>query len=309
MRDKRHDLHELTPYAYNLWDFLPLAQWYDFVASTIGALDSPVVYNMGSSWFYDSARALRRHFPDLRIVDQQFNSIGHLDWNRDLADVIDLTIAAYRGLAKDIEDDGRTSEVSTLYVGIDEPQLPDERDIAQFRRKAGIGADERVVLYVGRLSEEKRPEWAIELSRELPQTGGRVVMIGDGPLRENVAAATESNGALTWLPDVDDIEPAIASASVLVLPTSIEGIPLVALESLALGTPIVATRVGGMPDLEDEEGVTLIDPADFDGFVEAVRKTLETEFGRIELPERFKSDEMLNHYDKLLFPEEDRPEG
>jgi glycosyltransferase involved in cell wall biosynthesis len=309
MPDRSDDLRVLTPYVYNLWDFLPLKQWYDFVAATIGALESPVIFNMGSGWFFESVRAFRRDFPDARIVDQQFNPIGHLGWNRDLADVIDLTVAAYRGLADEIQEDGRASEVATLYVGIDEPPLPTDRDIARFRRKAGIGASERIVLFVGRLSEEKRPEWAIDLSMELPRADGRVLIIGDGPLREQVTDATESDGAPTWLPDVEDIEPAIAAASVLVLPSSVEGIPLVALEALALGTPIVATRVGGMPDLEGLEGVTLVDPDDFEGFVEAVRKTMETDFGPIALPERFKSDEMLDHYDRLLFPEDEGTEA
>jgi glycosyltransferase involved in cell wall biosynthesis/GT2 family glycosyltransferase/SAM-dependent methyltransferase len=305
MPDRSDDLRLLTPYVYNLWDFLPLKQWYDFVASTIGALESPLIFNMGSGWFFESVRAFSRDFPDARIVDQQFNAIGHLGWNRDLADVIDLTIAAYHGLAEEIEADGRSSEVATLYVGIDEPQPPGRDETDKFRRHAGIGANERIVLYVGRLSVEKRPEWAIELAGELQDAHTRVVMVGDGPLGDEVAAAIESDHGPTWIREVEDIESAIAAASLLVLPSAIEGIPLVALESLALGTPIVATRVGGMPDLEAEEGVTLIDPDDFGAFVEAVQKALDTDFGQIKLPERFRSDEMLDHYDRLLFPEDE----
>jgi glycosyltransferase involved in cell wall biosynthesis/SAM-dependent methyltransferase len=309
MPDRSDDLRALTPYVYDLWDFLPLKQWHDFVAATIGALESPLIFNMGSGWFFESVRGLSRHFPDARIVDQQFNPIGHLNWNRDLSDVIDLTIAAYRGLAEEIEADGRASEVATLYVGIDEPHAPGQSGIAKFRRQAGVGADEKVVLYVGRLSIEKRPEWAIELAEKLQDAHTRVVVIGDGPMRDEVAAANESDRGPIWIPEVEDIEPAIASADVLVLPSAIEGIPLVALESLALGTPIVATRVGGMPDLEGEEGVALVDPDDFDGFVEAVRKTLDTDFGQIRLPDRFTSTEMLGRYDRLLFPEDEDTEA
>ena len=300
------DLRRLTPYVYNLWDFLPLMQWYDFVASTIGALESPVVFNMGSTWFYDFARALRGAFPELRIIDQQFNAIGHLEWNRALADVIDATVAAYDVLATEIKDDGRISEVATVYVGIERVDIPGEDQIARFRREAGVLDDEKLILFVGRLSKEKRPRWVTRLAPMLAEGEARVVVVGDGPLRKDVSKGADSR-ELSWIPEVESIEPAIAAADVVVIPSRVEGIPLVALEALSLGTPIVATRVGGLPDLEHEEGVTLVDPDDFDGFFEAVRKSLGAVFGPIELAERFSSEEMLDRYDRLLFPEASAP--
>jgi glycosyltransferase involved in cell wall biosynthesis len=301
MVDKSRDLRLLTPYVYNLWDFLPIKQWYDFVAATIGALDSPVMFNMGSAWFFDSARALRRHFPHLRIVDQQFNSVGHLSWNRDLADVIDLTIAAYDGLARDLTKNGRKSDVVPVYIGMEEIPIPHQDQSLEFRNHVGVEEGASLILFVGRLSKEKRPEWITRLSSSLRRGEARVVMVGDGPLREEIAEAAKPEEGLVWIPDLEDIEPALAAADLVVLPSRIEGIPLIALEALSLGTPIVATRVGGLPDLEDEEGVTLTDPDDFDAFVEAVRESLRTDFGRIELSERFSSEQMLDHYDKLLF--------
>jgi glycosyltransferase involved in cell wall biosynthesis len=301
MADRKHAMEQLTPYVYRLHDFLPTAQWYEFFAATLAALDSPVVLNIGSAWFYDSARAVRRDFPQIRIVDQQFNSLAHQPNNRRIAELVDLTIAAYADLATDLAEDGRATDVQSVYVAIDAPEHPSAEAIARFRETAGLRSEERIVLFVGRLADEKRPEWVIALGGELGPDEARIVMIGDGPLRENIIEEVRSNSNLLWIPDIDAIEPAIAAADVVVLPSKIEGIPLVALEALALGTPLVATRVGGLPDLEGEEGVTLADADDFAGFAEAVRKALSETWNDIRLPARFSESEMLESYDRLLF--------
>ena len=301
MSDRRHDLDVVTPYVYPLNDFLPVQQWYEFVATTIAALDSPVLFNVGSAWLHENGRGLRRDFPHLRMVDQQFNTIAHLEGNRRFADLIDLTIAAYDELAKNLADDGRVSDVASVYVGIDDVSMPHPDLVAKFREEAGLHEGERLVLYVGRLAAEKRPEWVTRLATELRPEEARVGIIGDGPLREDIAKAVRENDRLVWMSELDSVEPALAAADLVVLPSRIEGIPLVAMEALALGTPVVATRVGGLPDLENEEGITLTDPEDFDAFVEAVRKNLDVDSERVHLSKRFSAKAMLEEYDRLLF--------
>jgi len=304
MSDRRHELDLVTPYVYPLNDFLPVHQWYEFVTSTVDALESPVIFNIGSWWCYDNAKALRRDFPKARIVDQQFNSLAHLPRNRGVAEVIDLTIAAYDGLAEEIANDGRLSPVAPIYVGIDLMAQPTPGEIAAFRHEIGISAKTRLALFVGRLADEKRPEWVIRLAAEPDLNEVQILIVGDGPLRDEVAKAADSLDRLLWIPELDKVEPAIAAADLLILPSKIEGIPLIVMEALALGTPLVATRVGGLPDLEDEEGITLTDPDDFDAFVQAVRKLIDADRGAIQLPKRFSADAMLEEYDRLLFGEE-----
>jgi GT2 family glycosyltransferase len=191
MADRKHVMMGLTPYVYNLPDFLPRHRWYEFVASTIGALEAPVLLNVGSSWFYEVAEGLRRDFPALRLVDQQFNSIGHLSGNRDVADIIDLTVAAYSGLADRISADGRPSDTTAVYVGIERPEYPDIGDIEEFRQEVGVATDDKIILFVGRLSEEKRPEWVLALSMEDILVNTRVVIIGDGPLSSKICSCNQ----------------------------------------------------------------------------------------------------------------------
>jgi glycosyltransferase involved in cell wall biosynthesis/GT2 family glycosyltransferase len=304
MSNRMKELELVTPFVYPLPAFLPEPQWYEFATSTIASLGSPVVFSVGSSWFHENAKALRRDFPDLFMVDQQFNALAHLAPNRSIAETLDLTIAAYEGLAAEIAADGRSSRVAPIYVGIDEPTPASSEEIDEFRADVGLRDGESLLLFVGRLADEKRPDWVIRLASDGRLPRGRVVVIGDGPLRDEVADAASSNDRLVWLPSVDQIEPAVSAADLIILPSKIEGIPLIAMEALALGTPIVATRVGGLPDLETEPGVVLTDPEDFDQLVEAIAKTLRADMAEIRLPRRFSSEVMLEQYDLVLFGKE-----
>jgi glycosyltransferase involved in cell wall biosynthesis len=235
----------------------------------------------------------------LRIVDQLFNEVGHLEANRAARHRLDLTLAAYQGLADRLRSDGRPpASVEVLLTGIDPPTAPSTDEIAALRRRLGIAAGRPVVAFIGRLSDEKRPGWAVSLGTDLP--GVTVVLAGDGPDRDEVEIAAAA-GTIVWEPHIDPIASLYGLADLVVIPSQTEGIPNVALEALALSVPIVATRVGGLPELESA-GVTLVDPGDYPGFVEAVRAALASAARPAGLPERFEVAEMLTAYDRVIGP-------
>lgn len=124
---------------------------------------------------------------------------------------------------------------------------------------------ENVVGFLGRLDEEKNVRMLAEVTKELPES---MVFrfIGDGPLREELereladevrAGQVEFRG---WV-DHDDVPAELSELRLLVLPSEpTEGLPTVILESMACGTPVLATPVSGVPDViqEGETGFLMV---------------------------------------------------
>jgi glycosyltransferase involved in cell wall biosynthesis len=303
MVDRFGELLELTPFAYHLPRLLPEVAWTNFLGDLLAGLPDPALLNVGSPWIYGALPELRSRFPGLRVVDQQFNDIGHLTANRAARQSIDITIAAYSELAETIRSDGRpASAVEVVPVGIPPLHPPDEYEVKALRQNLEIPDDHRVVAFVGRFSAEKRPEWALALAADLAEDGNvTVVLVGDGPLAEALRGGIGAVPGLVWRRAVEKIEPLLDLSDVVIIPSRIEGIPLVAMEALIAGVPVVATRVGGLPEIEHDPIVSLCDPDDYPGFVTVVREVLARPGSRRPWrPEAFSLGVMLERYDELL---------
>ncbi|HZQ80538.1 MAG TPA: glycosyltransferase [Gaiellaceae bacterium] len=128
----------------------------------------------------------------------------------------------------------------------------------------GEPAEPPHVLFAGRLSEEKGILEFLEATEGLPR-----VIVGDGPLRPRVPEA------IGFVPP-SEMGRYYEAASVVCVPSRREGYGMTAREAMAYGRPVVATRVGGLADLEGP-GVTLVRPGELGG---AVAKLLEDGEGR-----------------------------
>ncbi|MGR6331225.1 glycosyltransferase family 4 protein [Sphingomonas sp. XXL09] len=136
------------------------------------------------------------------------------------------------------------------------------------------------LIAVGRLSPEKGQAGLLEAVALLRDRGIRVVLtlVGDGP----DAAALQTQ--VTQLGIGDQVQfvgrqdertalASIAAADVLVLPSFMEGLPVVLMEAMALGVPVIATRVAGIPELvRDETSGLLFDPADWIGLADGIAR-------------------------------------
>lgn len=167
-------------------------------------------------------------------------------------------VAPSTQLARDAEALG-ARRVRVIPSGVDVPEAVAQPD------------DPPHVLYAGRLSREKGILELVDAARGLP-----LVVAGDGPLRDRVP------GALGMLAH-DDLVRRYAQAAVVACPSRREGFGVVCAEAMAHGRPVVASRVGGLLDLvEDEVTGILVKPGD----VRALRAALERLLGDAALRSR-----------------------
>jgi glycosyltransferase involved in cell wall biosynthesis len=146
--------------------------------------------------------------------------------------------------------------------------------------RRGRGA--REVLTVGRAVPVKGQTLLIEAMAELKRRGvdARLTLVGDGPqmpeLRELVERlAVADRVDLTGAVGQDEIGALYARADVFAMPSFAEGLPVVLMEAMATGLPVVASRITGVPELVDD-GVSglLVAPGRVDGLVAALERLL-----------------------------------
>jgi len=173
------------------------------------------------------------------------------------------------------------SRIATTLNGVD-TDLFCVRDKATARSVLGLPAEGRAIVYVGRLSEEKGLPTLVEAARRLHQKGRdfKLYLVGDGPLLESLRAKSGGPGIdgcvrFVGREDHHRVPVWLAACDVFCLPSVREGCPNVVLEALSCGRPVVASRVGAIPNLVHADAGMLVDPNDADQLAAALGLALD----------------------------------
>lgn len=141
-------------------------------------------------------------------------------------------------------------------------------DPAGARTQLGLPPTSFIILYAGLLVPIKGLDILVAALAELEAPDWRCVLVGDGPLADSLVELGRAAGLgdrlhLAGRRPSDEMPIWLSAADVLVLPSHSEGRPNVVLEAQACATPVVATRVGGTPELvEDGRTGLLVNPGD-----------------------------------------------
>jgi glycosyltransferase involved in cell wall biosynthesis len=170
------------------------------------------------------------------------------------------------------------------------------RDRAEARAALGIASDAELIVYVGRLVPEKGLRELLDAMATLAQTHPRatLALVGEGPMRATLEAA--ASGALNGRVRLVGVQPPdvvatwMAASDLVTLPSYSEGHPNVLVEALACGRPVVATPVGGIPEVVDPSCSLIVPPRDSAALAVALRGALEHDWDAQALSRRFSRD-------------------
>jgi len=159
-----------------------------------------------------------------------------------------------------------SSKVRQFYLGIDRRRFAAGRGDAGKRRELGVPADRPVAASISQARREKGVEFLVRAIARLKDEPycPFVLIVGGGPLMDKLMKLTEELGVssvINFCGVRNDVEDILAMASFTVLPSLEEAAPLALMESLAAGRPVIASRVGGIPEfIRDGVNGILVEP-------------------------------------------------
>ena len=200
--------------------------------------------------------------------------------NRRIYRCMDAIVAVSRDIGDKLVAAGAdASKIRVIYNGVDDRFTPCDKTAA--RRQLDLPISSHIVLFVGLLVPVKGIDDLIAAIGQLARGDLECVVVGDGPLRSSLQASAARLGGgerflFPGLRPSDEIPVWLNAADVLVLPSHSEGRPNIVLEAQACGLPVVATRVGGTPELiRDGEDGLLVDDGSPHAIARALSRLLE----------------------------------
>jgi glycosyltransferase involved in cell wall biosynthesis len=217
-------------------------------------------------------------------------------------DLVELDVAPAKSFA-----------IVRLGIRLAERVTGDDEEGTRMRALLGIPGDAFVLGWIGRMTGVKRTDDVLLTLKRLRERGvnGRLCMVGDGPDRDHVERRAKELGVVRhcyFLGYQDEVGAFLSAFDAFILPSGNEGTPVSAIEALAAGRPVVATRVGGVPDVV-REGVDgfLVEPGDVGAMADALERLaadreLRTgmgEAGRKRVVPRYAVERLLDDVDLL----------
>jgi len=241
-------------------------------------LDTLMVQNSLSA--YSVLPQIKERLPHIRTIDL-IHSVD-LDWNlaaatKEVDAALDVRVVVSATARRKLMEQGiGEGKIRQIYSGVDLERFdPGRSGDGQADPPEGAHG----ILFAGRLEAVKRPLLLAEIAHRLRDSREsddfRFVVAGEGPEAAGLQRSVRAHGLerlFEFRGQVADIAPELAACEVVVLCSKAEGVPLVVLEAFAASRPVVASAVGGVPEVVTPETGILVPPGagEIDKFVAAL---------------------------------------
>lgn len=250
------------------------AEAVEAVAAHLAAVDADVVHNhmyraevVGTQAAWALAAAGRRR---PLVVGTVHSSRIRADADRDLlrrlTPRMDHLVAVSRAIVRKIEDEGRRgAPISLIYNGVDLARYSEQEACCTLHREYGIASGSQIVGVVARLEPEKGHPTLLEAWPTVLEAvpNAHLLIVGEGSERTSLELQALGLGisrSVTFTGRRDDVPAVTAALDVAVLPSYREAQGLSILEAMALSRPVVASAVGGIPEMIEHGRTGLLVP-------------------------------------------------
>ena len=313
LKDSGHKVHILTTEGPGSWDYMyeiyidspfdlsrinknkRLDRFIKFLSDK----DVNVIYNTHSYWVYEHLAAIKKSLPDIKVVDslhvlEPFYFRGgypDISANKYIHPLMDLSISISEDLKSYLLNNYVVDEdkITVIRNGIDTAKFKSSvKGSNGFKNDLGLEPDSRLIGFIGRLSEQKRPLMFLEIARRVLSSDNShyFYMIGSGKLQKKVSEFIRKNnlGDRVFLFDQrGDIDNVLISTDLLLAPSLYEGAPLTILEAISTCTPVISSKVGAIEEYVGDLCELIPRQSEKEEIEEFVNKTLNQSVNKRKL--------------------------
>lgn len=265
-----------TQECYALGCFLPREQMQSFMLHLLRTRRPDVLLNAGSQTFYELLPEIAAEYPCMARLDLLFNVVGHIDSHLAHRSLLTGALCENREVLDWLIGTARWApdQVAIVPSGVDTARFTPGARPADFVERLGVSPSDIVIGWAGRMAEEKAPQVFVELAQRCRDMSGvRFVMAGSGPLSGYITKKARGKAAaVLGQVDDDDVPQFYRLCDIFVLTSSVDGRPNALMEAQASGCAVLASRIGGVPEIM-RDGATgrLAKPADVRDFERLLR--------------------------------------
>jgi glycosyltransferase involved in cell wall biosynthesis len=213
-----------------------------------------------------------------------------------------------------IEGHGISSErIVKIYNGIELDKFRPDLNQPNFKKQWRIAPETSLIGAIGRMVWQKGFEFLIKAISDIAEVApeARFMLVGDGPLRpdlENLARKLDVYDRIIFTGFRSDIPDLLSTMDIIVVPSLLEGFPMITLEAMAMAKPIIASDISGIKEqIKDGESGILVPPKDSKALATAILKILSTNeaaesiglAARQTVEEKFSIDKMVMETERL----------
>lgn len=320
----RQKFCEAAESVYDLSSFLNQTDYINFIDYLIKSRKINTLVVSNSKHGYYMIPALKNKYSNLKIIDY-IHSVDLKDvyggfgrCTKDVEQYIDKTYTCNNFTSKQLNEVFDVKNTETLYIGTDDKKFdPEKFNKKELRQKYGIPENKKVVSFIARLSEEKRPELFLKVAKELLKKRNDLLFIiaGDGGLYSSLKKMAEKNENIQLLGQVNKTNEIYSISDVTVNCSALEGLALTSYESLSMGVPVISSDVGGQKELIDSSVGQIVHYNSKLGFnyakeeIKMYSDAIENVLKNIskikincrnKITEKFTYDKMINKFKEIL---------